>query len=169
MDQNHNLRQNNNLMRPVSLLIICLGISVFSFGQLDTSAKALPVVVGFYNLENLFDTVDNRNIDDAEFLPESPKKYNTTKYFDKIGRLADVISQIGKNYSPDGLALMGCAEIENDTVLTDLVLHEKLSERGYQFIQFNSPDNRGIDVGLIYNPVYFFCFACFTFVVFRYS
>ncbi len=112
-------------------------------------------IVGFYNLENLFDTIDNPHINDEEFLPNSPRQYNTRIYFDKLGRLSDVISQIGTDINPDGVALLGVAEVENDTVLHDLVRTSKLKDRNLKVCHYDSPDARGVDVGLLYNPKYF--------------
>jgi len=112
-------------------------------------------IVGFYNLENLFDTVDNPRINDEEFLPNSPRQYNTRIYFDKLSRLSDVISQIGTDVNPDGVALLGVAEVENDTVLNDLIRTPKLKERKLKIVHYDSPDARGVDVGLLYNPKYF--------------
>jgi hypothetical protein len=112
-------------------------------------------IVGFYNLENLFDTVNNPVKNDEEFLPGSERNYNTRIYYDKLDRLADVISQMGTDLSPDGLAMLGVAEIENDTVLRDLVKRDKLKNRKLKYVWYESPDERGIDVGLLYNPKYF--------------
>ena len=80
-----------------------------------------PSLIGFYNLENLYDTVNNPTIDDEEFLPSSERHYNTRVFNDKIGRLASVISQMGVDINPDGLTMLGVAEIENDTVLNAIV------------------------------------------------
>jgi hypothetical protein len=115
----------------------------------------ISAIVGFYNLENLFDTVDNPLIQDEEFLPTAVKKYNTTLYNKKLDNMATVISQMGTDVNPDGLALLGVVELENDTALTDLILHDKLSSRGYQYVHFDSKDSRGIDVALVYSPRYF--------------
>ena len=115
----------------------------------------VSAVVGFYNLENLFDTIHNPLIADDEFTPRSAKRYNTAIYTKKINNMAKVISQIGTDINPDGLALLGVAEIENDTVLIDLILSDSLAGRGYQYVQFDSPDGRGIDVALLYSPKYF--------------
>lgn len=114
-----------------------------------------PVVVGFYNLENLYDTINDPSKNDEEFLPESERGYNSAVYWDKLSRLASVISQMGKDVSPDGPALLGVAEIENDTVLTDLIHQSLLKDRNLKFEHYNSPDVRGVDVGLLYNPKYF--------------
>ncbi|RYY65666.1 MAG: endonuclease/exonuclease/phosphatase, partial [Chitinophagaceae bacterium] len=78
-------------------------------------------VIAFYNLENFYDTTDNPIVDDQEFLPSGARNYNTKIYMDKVGKLATVLSEIGTEVSPDGPAIIGVAEIENDTVLHDLV------------------------------------------------
>lgn len=131
---------------------LLLQFSLFSFAQKQQYKVA---VVGFYNVENLFDTVDNPRINDEEFLPNSPRQYNSRIYNDKLGRLADVISQIGTNINPDGVALIGVSEVENDAVLNDLVRQPKLKERNLKVIHYDSPDARGIDVAMLYNPKYF--------------
>lgn len=112
-------------------------------------------IIGFYNLENLFDTIDNPLINDEEFLPGGVKNYNTSIYLDKLNRLATVISQIGTDINPEGPAILGVAEVENDTVLRDLVRHKLIAKRNYNIVHYDSRDARGIDVGLLYNPRYF--------------
>lgn len=114
-----------------------------------------PVVFGFYNLENLYDTINNPAVDDEEFLPTAERQYNSRVYTDKLMRLATVVSQIGTEFNPDGLAFLGVAEIENDTVLRDLANQELLRARGWRYVHYNSPDVRGIDVGMFYHPKYF--------------
>ncbi|MEN9447524.1 MAG: hypothetical protein RJA25_814, partial [Bacteroidota bacterium] len=110
---------------------------------------------GFYNLENFYDTINQPNVDDEEFTPDGSHHYNGKIFFDKVDHLADVISQIGTDKTPDGLAFMGCAEIENRTVLETLVNHPKLKARNYQIVHYDGPDLRGVDCGFIYNPKYF--------------
>jgi hypothetical protein len=114
-----------------------------------------PSLIGFYNLENFYDTVNNPMVDDEEFLPTSERHYNTRIFLDKVERLSTVISQIGTDVNPDGLALMGVAEIENDTVLKILAQSKLLKNRNLKIIHYDSPDKRGIDVALFYNPKYF--------------
>ncbi|MFN8278161.1 MAG: endonuclease/exonuclease/phosphatase [Chitinophagales bacterium] len=111
-------------------------------------------LIGFYNLENFYDTIDQPGVDDAEFLPTAERHYNSTIYWDKVGRLADVLSGIGTDISPDGLSAFGCAEIENEFVLNDLVHHPKLKNRNYKIVHYDSRDARGVDVAFIYNPKY---------------
>lgn len=112
-------------------------------------------IVAFYNLENFYDTVHNPRVNDTEFLPNSVKHYTSAVYKDKTNHLASVISQIGTDTSPDGPALLGVAEVENDTVLNDLVNEPVLRRNNYHFIHYDSPDPRGIDVALLFNPKYF--------------
>lgn len=111
--------------------------------------------MGFYNLENLFDTIKDPITWDAEFLPDGERKYNTAVYSEKLDHLATVISELGTEMTPDGVAILGVAEIENRSVLEDLVIQPKLKGRNYQIVHHDSPDRRGVDVGLIYNPKYF--------------
>lgn len=114
-----------------------------------------PVIIGFYNLENLFDTLDNPMVQDEEFTPNGPRNYNGKIYTDKLEKLATVISQMGVEISADGPALLGVAEVENDTVLNDLVKQKLIEKRNYRIVHYDSKDARGVDVGLLYNPKYF--------------
>jgi len=113
------------------------------------------IITGFYNCENLYDTINDPIKNDEQFLPSSEYHYNSHVYFDKIGRLSSVISQIGIEYNPDGLAILGLAEIENDTVLNDLINSKDLADRKWKYVHYNSPDVRGVDVAMLYNPKYF--------------
>jgi len=97
-------------------------------------------LIGFYNLENFYDTVDNPIVDDEEFLPNSERHYNTTIFLDKVDRLTSVLAQLGTDVNPDGFALLGVSEIENDTVLTALIKHKSLQSRGLKFVHYDSPD-----------------------------
>ncbi|MEO8088637.1 MAG: endonuclease [Bacteroidota bacterium] len=145
-----------NMRFRFSLLILLL-VSVVAVAQEKgkTQKKFQVALIGFYNLENFYDTINDPGKNDEEFLPGGANHYTGAVYLDKISKLSDVISLIGTDVTPDGLALMGCAEIENDTVLTDLTHSPKLVGRGYKIVHYNSPDIRGIDVGLLYNPKYF--------------
>lgn len=136
------------------LLTIVVTIISISAGYAQKESFK-PSLIGFYNLENFYDTVNNPILDDEEFLPNSERHYNTRIFLDKVERLSTVISQIGTDVNPDGLALMGVAEIENDTVLKILAHCKLLKSRNLKIIHYDSPDKRGIDVALFYNPKYF--------------
>jgi len=140
-------------MRKSSVLAFFL--LAFHSGIYSQKATYKVSIAAFYNLENLFDTIDDPNIEDEEFLATGKKNYTGEVYLDKLSHLSDVISLVGTERSPDGAAILGVAEVENEQVLIDLTRTEKLKNRNYQVVHFNSPDVRGIDVGLLYNPKYF--------------
>ena len=139
-------------MRILFFVFSCL--SIFQSAQAQDQAYKISLV-GFYNLENLFDTLDTPNVRDTEFTPDGAKLYGTRVYNEKLGNLARVVSEIGTDLSPDGLAILGVAEVENRSVLEDFVAHPLLADRNYEIVHYDSPDERGIDVGLLYNPKYF--------------
>jgi hypothetical protein len=135
------------------VLLVVTGFTTWS--QTKQAATYKVAVIGFYNLENFYDTVDNPIVNDEEFLPSGIRNYNTAIYKSKIQNLATVIAQMGADKSPDGPAILGVAEIENDTVLTDLVNHPLLKKRNYKIAHYDSKDIRGVDVAMLYNPKYF--------------
>ena len=139
----------------IRLGIALLPILVASPGLLAQKKAYKSAVVAFYNLENLFDTVDNKQINDEEFLPNGIRRYNTPIYLDKLTKLSSVIAQIGTEFNPDGPAILGVAEIENDTVLKDLARQPLIAGRNFQWVHYDSKDARGVDVGLLYQPRYF--------------
>jgi predicted extracellular nuclease len=98
----------------------------------------------FYNVENLFDTIDDPLKDDAEFLPGTKSDWNTPKYKTKIAHIGQVIEKA--NFP----VIIGFSEVENDAVLADLVNSPTLASKKYGFVHFDSPDERGIDVALLY-------------------
>ena len=134
------------------LFVFVIVCSHYSVAQ---GKKFKVAVVGFYNLENFFDTINDPKINDEEFLPDGAYHNTGEVYLDKIRHLATVISQVGTEFTPDGLAMMGCAEVENEGVLRQLIHDSLLVNRHYSIVHYDSPDLRGIDVGLIYNPKYF--------------
>lgn len=111
--------------------------------------------IGFYNLENLFDTIDSPDTWDVEFTPGGSKNWNSKKYKSKLHNMALVIEKVATNKSKDGLAILGVSEIENRSVLEDLVKEPELAPRRYNIIHFDSDDRRGIDLGLLYQAKYF--------------
>lgn len=107
--------------------------------------------VAFYNLENLFDTFDDKFTHDEDFLPSSEKRWTPKRYKKKVRKLGYVISQIGKGTSKKGPSIVGLAEVENKLVVEDLLQSKFLRDHNYDLVHYNSPDERGIDVALIYN------------------
>jgi predicted extracellular nuclease len=121
------------------------------------------VSIGFYNLENLFDTIDTPEVRDTEFTPLESKKWNSQKYYEKLDNLAKVIAEVAISNTPEGLAIVGLCEVENKEVVQDLVNHPLLKARNYKVAHINSPDKRGIDVALIYQASMFEFESSFAF------
>ena len=111
--------------------------------------------IGFYNLENLFDTKDDKNVLDDDFTENSPRNWNTDRYNTKIRKLGKIIKKLGKENKLHPPLIVGVAEVENEDVLYDLINSKHLKNFGYQFIHFDSPDERGIDTALLFRENYF--------------
>ncbi len=123
----------------------------FYFSKKNTS----HYTVAFYNLENLFDTQDDPYVLDDDFLPDSEKQWNQKRYEKKIFKLGTVISNIGFSKTRKAPVLLGVAEVENKKVLEDLIQSKHLRGKNYGIVHYNSPDERGIDVGFLYQKQYF--------------
>jgi len=103
--------------------------------------------VAFYNQENLFDTINDPDKNDEEFLPTDKKQWNTEKYTNKINNMSKVIASMNGGKGPD---MIGMCEVENDNVLNDLTRNKQLAKGKYQFVHFEGPDDRSIDNALLY-------------------
>ncbi|MFT3902464.1 MAG: endonuclease/exonuclease/phosphatase [Niabella sp.] len=136
-------------------LILLIVLFLLSVGCLFAQSNYKSAIIGFYNFENLYDTVFHGKNDDPAFTPSGAKAYTSKVFNDKIGKLATVISQIATDVNPDGPALLGTAEIENAMVLETLLNHPLIVNRHYEYVHYDSRDFRGVDVALIYNPKYF--------------
>ena len=133
----------------IIIIIFILMIQKKGFSQIN------KIAIGFWNVENLYDTINDPLKQDEEFTPVGINKWGTERYNKKIQHLSETISQIGKDSATDGLAVIGLCEIENTLVLNDLVNSENLKSRNYKVIHFEGPDARGIDPAFLYNPKYF--------------
>lgn len=129
-------------------LLVVMGASA----QKNDNKQFLVFGVGFYNLENIFDTINNNGKYDLEFSPQGSRQWNGEKYWSKINNLAYCISQMTTQTTPMGPAILGVSEIENRSVLEDLVKAEPIKKWMLQIVHHDSPDRRGVDVGLLYNP-----------------
>lgn len=143
-------------MKKIMLMLLVL-VAMQVSAQKKSNYKV--AVVAFYNLENFYDTLDDPQTNDEEFTPKGERNYNGTIYWNKVGKLASVIQKLGtdddKIPCPDGPAILGVAEVENDNVLNDLVNHNLLKNRNYKIVHYDCKDKRGVDVGFLYNPKYF--------------
>lgn len=137
-------------MIRITLFSAIVLLHLTACGQVKKEYTA--ALVGFYNVENVYDTLDAPGVDDAEFLPTSAKQWTSARYWSKLDRIAGVVAGMGKELHPQGLAILGLAEVENRAVVEDLVARPALKDRGYRVVHEDGPDRRGVDVALIYNP-----------------
>lgn len=136
--------------------LIALFFVFFAISGANAQAKKYMVhTVAFYNLENLFDTINGSN-NDEEWLPNGVQNWTSKKYHQKLHNLATVLSQIGTGDQQKAApVLIGGAEIENRGVLEDLVKEPEMLVNDYGIVHFDSPDKRGIDVALLYQKKHF--------------
>lgn len=111
--------------------------------------------VAFYNLENLYDTIDDPETEDDERTPEGSDQWNRMRYLRKLKLLARTISQIGASRTGRPPHLLGVCEVENRTALEALIHSAPLDTIEYGIIHHDSPDERGIDVALVYDRTVF--------------
>jgi len=111
--------------------------------------------VAFYNLENLFDSEHNKFTLDKDFTPDGVFQWDQDRYHHKIQNLSKVISNIGLKQSKLPPVFLGVCEVENKICLEDLINAEKLKTFDYDFVHYDSPDERGIDVACLYQKKYF--------------
>ena len=132
----------------LSRILFSFFIPFVFYGQQQKKYKVR--CIAFYNVENLFDIQNDSLTFDDERTPEGSYQWTDLRYHKKIDHISQVLSEIGKaitNGTPD---IIGLCEIENRDVLVDLVEHPNLIQHNYGFIHFPSPDERGIDVALLY-------------------
>ena len=127
-------------MKLFNIFLLCL-IPFTSNSQDDNDIFTM-----FYNVENLFDTINNPLSNDEEFLPMSKKAWNLEKYNQKINQLSTVFSSINNGYLPN---MIGLCEVENLQVIKDLLKAPFFKNNTYTIIHKNSPDLRGIDCAFL--------------------
>jgi predicted extracellular nuclease len=133
-------------MRLHTLILLFL-FSAIASGQKATFKPKKSFTVVFYNVENLFDTINDPLTQDDEFTPDSEKNWNTERYRKKLEDISKVLSSINNKELPE---IIGLCEIENRKVLQDLIKTGKLKKEEYGIVHEESPDIRGIDVALLY-------------------
>ena len=113
--------------------------------------KKQSYVIGFYNLENLFDTYHDEGKNDYQYLPDGENAWTEVKYAKKLHNMAHVIAEM-KRDNGRFHAVLGVSEVENRHVLEDLVLEPEIADANFQIIHYDGPDRRGVDVALLYRP-----------------
>ncbi|MBO7491723.1 MAG: endonuclease/exonuclease/phosphatase family protein [Bacteroidales bacterium] len=134
-------------MKRTGLIIL---FTLLIWGLTQAQSIQNRVNIGFYNVENLFDTINDPNKNDEQFLPEGDYQWTSEKYLLKLKMLSQVISDMAQ--MPGGLAILGVSEVENESVLRDLIATELLAPYKLEVCHHESPDRRGVDVSFIYNP-----------------
>jgi len=129
------------------VLFVIVLLNQCAYAQIGNYQNDNFFTIVSYNVENLFDTIDDPNKLDNEFLTSSESLWDTEKYTKKVKDLANVIGAINKNELPE---IIGLVEIENSLVLNDLINASVLKSGNYSIVHHNSPDERGIDVALLY-------------------
>ncbi|WP_213524231.1 endonuclease/exonuclease/phosphatase [Nonlabens sp.] len=107
--------------------------------------------VAFYNVENLFDAIKDIQVLDKDFTEFGHKNWTENRYQKKLKKISEAISKIGFEFTGKLPAIVGLAEVENKKVLHDLIMQPKLAPKKYDYIHYNSADERGIDVALLYD------------------
>ncbi len=132
--------------------VLCLAL----YSQQTEKSKAYYIAaIGFWNVENFYDTLNDQWKNDEDFTPVGMYAWNGERYRTKLQNLSYAIAQMGKELTEDGLALLGLCEVENRMVVEDLVNTPLLQSRQYKFVHIEGPDARGVDPSFIYNPKYF--------------
>ena len=140
------MSKNKQIVHPACLIVLLLCITVY--GQSEKEYEVSTIV--FYNVENLFDTIDDPSTRDEARTPAGRYRWTGQRYLFKVNRIAEVIQKTGGLKFPAPADIVGLCEVENLGVLEDLVRHSLLSPYDYGIVHFNSPDERGIDVALLY-------------------
>ncbi len=127
---------------------------------MSTPLDAIPIrhnmqTVAFYNVENLFDLKKSKHTHDSDFLPNATRRWTRKRYQNKLHKIGFAISQIGLKETGKHPAIVGLAEIENATVLDDLIVSTHLKDCNYDYVHYDSLDERGIDVALLYDTTAF--------------
>lgn len=129
--------------------VILLMLTILASGVYAQGRKSY--VIGFYNLENLFDTSHDDGKNDYEYLPDGANQWTEAKYEKKLHNMASVIKAMADDNKAFH-AILGVSEIENRHVLEDLVSQPEIAGANYQIVHYDGPDRRGVDVGLLYRP-----------------
>jgi exonuclease III len=131
----------------------------------QNNTKVALSCIAFYNIENLFDTINDPTINDDDFTPTGSYQWTYERYQEKLDNLSYVIDKIGNKYAGSKPAVIGLAEVENRGVLEDLVQTEILRPLNYKIVHYDSPDRRGVDVALLYNPQKFIVYYTQTYTL----
>lgn len=136
--------------------LFVLALAILTSCAVFAEKKFSVYAVGFYNLENLFDTCHDEGKRDYEFLPTGSYRWNEMKYSNKLNNMARVLSEMGTDVLPNvGCAFIGVCEVENAKALDALIAQPALAARGFKYVHIEGQDRRGVDPAFLYNPSLF--------------
>lgn len=143
-----NLRENFKHMRKF-IVIVLFTLSFFT-AKSQVEKKIFKVMS--YNVENYFDCMDDSLTQDEEYLPTGIRAWNADKYKTKQNHISKVIASVGGWEAP---ALVALCEIESEKGMFELTKYSPLKNLKYKYVHYESPDARGVDVALLYQPEMF--------------
>ena len=121
----------------------------------ESEKKYAVRTIAFYNVENLFDTINDPHTFDDDRTPDGADRWTSKVYNDHVNKIAKVIADIGRDVTKLPPDIVGLCEVENESVIVDLINTSHLKKFNYGIIHYDSPDSRGIDVALIYRKEVF--------------
>ena len=145
-------RMHSRAVRFIVLLLCLSSLLVHEVRaqRIDVRAQEYHLTFVAYNVENLFDTIPSGLYSDQDFTPAGAYRWTSRRYWRKLRKLSQVIMAVDTVHPADIIAL---EEIESDTVMRDLLEHTPLRALGYRYVKTNSPDARGVNIALVYNPL----------------
>jgi len=137
-------------------LYIIAALALLMLPRTADAQKHKSYVIGFYNLENLFDTYHDEGKNDYEYLPTGTNRWDARKYENKLRNMARALADMGTDKLPGlGCSIIGLSEVENARALDDLIAQEPLRARNMKYVHVEGPDRRGVDCAMLYNPALF--------------
>ena len=137
------------MKKNISVLFLFLNLNIIC-GQIKSNESYEVNTIAFYNVENLFDTLDDPLTGDDDRTPMGKDKWTNDIYKNKLQNISRVLNEIGVELTGEAPTIIGLCEVENKKVLIDLVNTKLLKSSNYEIIHYDSPDERGVDVALIY-------------------
>ena len=143
------VEKDNSYLTSNIIIVLLILLSCDLLAQITESNAQQSYRVVFYNLENYFDAEIDTSLNYNEYTPEGELHWTTNKFKEKTNNIYKVVQALS---TWDGITMAGICEIENKNVIEALLYNTPLKKYSYNYIHYNSPDNRGIDVALIYGP-----------------
>ncbi|NTW48425.1 MAG: hypothetical protein HGB19_01580 [Chlorobiales bacterium] len=141
------------MTRKTTIALVTLVLTLLYSDLSEAKADRKKLLIAWWNVENLFDTVNDPGNGDDEFTPDGSKEWTENRLNTKLENLTEVIRDIGKSRPNDGIGLpdiMGFCEVEHLSPIKEL-FQKHLGTSDYGFVYYESLDPRGIDIGFAYN------------------